>query len=325
MLSSIKLRATWRPAFLVAIVGLLLLLAFATTARAGTVAVSGGVLTWTSSPDHRDVLGVLMEGGQYLISSDSKSGGGVTEAITAGAGCTPDIDFNTIARCDSTGVTSMSFELGDLNDQLTINEGVAIGATVNGGPGQDYINGGPGPDVITGGPDFDGMFGHGGDDTINANDGGLDPDIYCGAGTDTVTSDSADSGARTDGLCENGTLGAPKLSLPKTGPIKKAKARKSGVPVAVAVAAGDEITIDLTLLKDTSNWLGMGNKVLKIGKRKLTATTASSKLVSKVKLNRKGKKAFKKANLPFKVQVGVSVRKPDGTVITGKTTVQIKT
>lgn len=65
----------------------------------------------------------------------------------------------------------------------------------------EFAAGGSADDTIIGGSGYNLLLGHGGNDTINAADGGFD-EIRCGDGNDTVIADASD---RIDGFCENKT------------------------------------------------------------------------------------------------------------------------
>lgn len=78
-------------------------------------------------------------------------------------------------------------------DTITLDTGVTIGVTIEGGDGKDIIFGGAGADIISGGRDSDYIEGRGGNDRLNGDEGrdtlyGLDGNdtIRGGAGNDYI-------------------------------------------------------------------------------------------------------------------------------------------
>jgi Ca2+-binding RTX toxin-like protein len=102
------------------------------------------------------------------------------------------VNANT-ATCPVTGVTAVSLNLGDLNDQAAIAASVKlVQVSISGGAGNDTINGGPGNDRIESGAAPDGT------------------DIYNGGpGIDTVDNSTRTAALRltADGVADDGEAG----------------------------------------------------------------------------------------------------------------------
>jgi Ca2+-binding RTX toxin-like protein len=81
-------------------------------------------------------------------------------------------------------VTELRVNAWGGNDCVCISDAVLLGATVDGGNGNDWLRGGGGNDTLLGGRGNDRMFGSLGDDVL-AGDGGNDR-MWGGAGNDTV-------------------------------------------------------------------------------------------------------------------------------------------
>lgn len=118
------------------------------------------------------------------------------------------------ALCPRAGMTSLLIDVGDREDRATID--VPMPVVLIGGPGADVLqtgsqadqlrgddgndslSAGAGGDVVEGGPGFDSLSGGDGDDLLSDADGLADR-ISCGAGTDRVEADTADT---VDADCE---------------------------------------------------------------------------------------------------------------------------
>jgi Ca2+-binding RTX toxin-like protein len=201
------------------------LLVTAGPALASTVGISGSVLVFTASPGEANNAEV--EGGGGLPFSIEDLGA----PLSPGPGCTS-AGVHRVT-CPSTGVTSLSFDGGDLNDILINNTGLT--STFKGGCGNDVIEGGhvsdtlagdppsgcaqagndsldgrDGSDVILGGSGIDILKGSAGRDRITggpsedqidggsgadriASDDGETDTVTCGAGFDSVRPDATDS------------------------------------------------------------------------------------------------------------------------------------
>jgi hypothetical protein len=96
--------------------------------RAGSVSVTGGVLTYTAAPGEVNDFTI----GQ---SSDSFSVGD-RAGVTVGPGCSSD-DFGNV-QCPAAGVGSISVDLGDGDDKGD-DGSVTIPIAMHGGPGNDEL------------------------------------------------------------------------------------------------------------------------------------------------------------------------------------------
>ena len=125
--------------------------------------------------------------------------------ISAGAGCSAGSD-STSSSVSCSG-SRYNIRLGDLDDTA----GVSFAATVDGGPGDDFLfNNAPfaWPVTLIGGSGRDDLRGGPGDDMINARSASyLNPDtdksISCGAGEDTVIADRSDPISAGQNGCEH--------------------------------------------------------------------------------------------------------------------------
>jgi len=91
------------------------------------------------------------------------------------------------------GVTSIVADGGAGNDTITIEPGVTVSATLNGGDGDDHLFGGELGSVLHGGAGNDQLSGRSGNDQLFGDEG--DDDLFGGAGNDTL-----DGGAGNDVL-----------------------------------------------------------------------------------------------------------------------------
>ena len=148
--------------------------------------------------------------------------------------------------------------------------------SVDGGTGDDKLDGGYGDDTITGGPGRDSISADlaGGDcgplwckfpygnDTVDARDGEADS-VTCGAGTDKVLADAADTVAPDCEQVERGADAAPGAGGP-TGPVTQTGAPGPGSPATarIAVAPGTRLRAALRRgLRLTLNGVPAGVKV----------------------------------------------------------------
>jgi Ca2+-binding RTX toxin-like protein len=107
------------------------------------------------------------------------------------------VDANRTTLKVAVNHTKASFKLADVkslvvnglagNDTIDLGHGV-IGATVNGGDGNDRIIGTDKADSITGGAGNDWIFARGGNDVVNGGDG--NDVLLGGAGNDTIHGDA---------------------------------------------------------------------------------------------------------------------------------------
>jgi hypothetical protein len=158
-------------------------------ALASSVSKSGAALNYSAAAGETNHLVVSLSAGTYTFDDTGAT-------VAAGTGCTR---VNaTKATCPGAGITSISVDIGNMND-LAWNTS-STGSTITGGDGADTLISGSGNDVLIGctgddneisggGADllFDNFFNcsGGGNDTF---DGGSGADgVFGGAGTDTAT------------------------------------------------------------------------------------------------------------------------------------------
>ena len=129
------------------------------------------------------------------------SGDDTITLTTSGSNLTVNLNGVNSTPFAISSITSIDVEGEAGNDSITLGAGV-IGASVQGGPGDDSIIGGPGDDTLGGGQGNDYILGDAGDDLIHggAGDdsigGGQGNDqLYGGLGNDTMT-----GGAGNDAL-----------------------------------------------------------------------------------------------------------------------------
>ena len=133
--------------------------------------------------------------------------GGRTSAVTALL--TPGTDNGELAEHDEVGGDLENLSGGDAGDTLTGDErandirGGEGTDTIVAAAGNDHLQGDGGADDLNGGAGIDTFSAGAGDDKIDSRDG-IAESVECGAGTDTVLLDAADS---QDG-CENVSTGA---------------------------------------------------------------------------------------------------------------------
>jgi Ca2+-binding RTX toxin-like protein len=205
-----------RPWPTIAVVALLLLVAtWPVAANGSTVSIAGGTLSYVAAGGETNQLSV-----SKFVDYDIQDGGAV---ITAPAACTtvdpPDQHHVT---CPATGIGNVNIDLGDLNDQLTVDDSVYPPAvtpgvffiSAEGGPGEDELIGGAGADRLDGGPgDDSSVRGGSGADHVSGGDG---DDLVDGEdGPDTVDGDvGADDvvGGLGDDLVRGGS-GADEVDL----------------------------------------------------------------------------------------------------------------
>jgi hypothetical protein len=118
---------------------------------------------------------------------------------------------------------------GSADDKLTGNSGVN---TLLGGPGNDALAGLDGNDVLEGGDGTDNFDAGNGDDTLLSRDASADA-VVCGAGTDAVDVDSADTVA-------------PDCERPAAVPSAPAAAILNAVPSTVRLTSKGDIRIRVT-------------------------------------------------------------------------------
>jgi hypothetical protein len=171
---------TWRAAA-IAVAALALQ---APPALAGTVSVSGGVLTFDASPGETNNVTV------FYSQDDNAFQAGDTNPITTGAGCATG---DRGVSCPATGVTAVAVNLGDGDDRGDA-EGLPVPVVVHGGPGNDELDGegtlfgDEGDDYLVGSQHAETFTGGPGLDAIEADR--IDT-IDCQGGADDVVKPSA--------------------------------------------------------------------------------------------------------------------------------------
>jgi Ca2+-binding RTX toxin-like protein len=149
-------------------------LATAAPAHAATLSRSGTTLVFAAAPGEENRPQVMTSPGVITINdgNDVATGPGCsTDATTAATGCSLD------------GVRKMVFRLGDLDDELRLDDNVlrtTMTFRVDGGSGNDHIRGTKRNEVVDGGSGADTIQGSGGRDTIK---GGSGKDLIFGFGT----------------------------------------------------------------------------------------------------------------------------------------------
>lgn len=158
----------------------------APAARAGTAAVDGGVVEFTSTTSETNRLTVSQAGAEVRL-VDSRP-------VAAGAGC-QEVSANEV-RCALTGSMSLSLSAGPGSDSV-VND-TALSAGIAGDRGDDTLTGGPGPDRIYGlgaDPDVDVIDARAGNDFVDTRSRTApdSPDsVRCGEGVDRVVADFQD-------------------------------------------------------------------------------------------------------------------------------------
>lgn len=115
-----------------------------TTTTQGSVAIVGGVLTFTPGAGVANKVDVSLTGSQYSIRDNSAP-------VDAGAGCTQQRTNNV--RCPVASVSSIQIDTGAGNDRVTLQN--AVDGTVNAGAGDDQLISRNGDSVLNGGDNID--------------------------------------------------------------------------------------------------------------------------------------------------------------------------
>lgn len=166
-----------RPALLLVLALLALLLAAAPAEAGGLVQLDGAVLRFTGDDVEPSSVAIDDVGGLLTLDEDASR-------MTAGAGCSASADGYRVT-CPDAGIDRIEVRLGLLGSDVRIR--AALPASVQGGPGDDLIVGGPADDAIDGGPGQDILAGGPGADVLSG-----------GPGEDLVT--------YADRLASDGTL-----------------------------------------------------------------------------------------------------------------------
>jgi hypothetical protein len=152
-------------------------LAPASAAHAATTWVEGDALRLFAGPGELNSVTIHADPFSGVIDvSDS----GAPDAMVAGSGCAPTGAPGAVT-CQSAGVARMELDLGDADDQATLE--TVLPARLLGGDGHDALYGGLGDDSLEAGPGNDLAYGHDGNDQVLGDigadvvDGGLGDDF----------------------------------------------------------------------------------------------------------------------------------------------------
>ena len=190
--------------------------AWTAPAGASEVGIDDGVLRFTAvAGELNDALVVPDDEGGLLVAD-------LGAAPETGDGCEA---FDAFASCSAAHAVALA--LGDGDDVASVDSGITVPATfdggdgadslsagggptlLRGGAGEDMLSGGTGGDSIDPGPGTDYVVADGGDDKIVARDGTEDA-ISCGDGNDSVSADPVDN---VDTDCERVTTSGPQPTL----------------------------------------------------------------------------------------------------------------
>ena len=159
-----------------------------------TLTATDGSLTTAASPSFLVVnatpnFATLFNG---ALTVTGTAGNDTISLATSGSTLTATLN-GVSANFQVSSITSIDVEGAAGDDTITLGAGI-IGASVQGGPGDDSIVGGPGDDTLGGGQGNDTILGDGGDDLIHggAGDDSIgggqgDDNLYGGLGNDTMT------------------------------------------------------------------------------------------------------------------------------------------
>jgi Ca2+-binding RTX toxin-like protein len=185
-----------RIAVAVAALGILLL--GASSAQAGVLTRSGGLITYVADQGERNDVLVstdLLLGLPVYTFKDADA----NPIITAPEGCEL---VNGIGMCQQAFVGSLIIDVRDRDDTAQVAEAVGVGALMIGGQGVDVLMGGRGNDILKGNDGRDSLRGRGGADaykggrgrdTLQTLDGRRDTLISCGdGGGDVLRKDKRD-------------------------------------------------------------------------------------------------------------------------------------
>ena len=191
------------------LLGVLLTLALASSAQAGTLSKPMTTLIFSESDavGTGNVVRVATSSGN-LTYTDTASPTTVSTANCSNNGTT--VGPNTPITCSTSGVSSLSFSMGGGNDVLTFPvPATSLPITAVGGPGNDDLDTANGADTLRGGADDDTLAAGGGSDVVDGDAGNDtvagasgDDTVAGGAGNDTLNpgtgSDLVDGGPGTD-------------------------------------------------------------------------------------------------------------------------------
>ncbi|HEX4720370.1 MAG TPA: calcium-binding protein [Thermoleophilaceae bacterium] len=150
--------------FLILLTAVCAIAAVPASAHAGTLSVSGGVLSYTETDaSARNVVTVNLspDGSRITVSDSGRSG---TRALTlqSDGSC---VVSRATGNCPAAGVTSIAVNTTDQDDTITLN--AAIPGRLQGGNGNDKVAGGPADDVLIGDAGADTLSGGAGRDTAD--------------------------------------------------------------------------------------------------------------------------------------------------------------
>jgi hypothetical protein len=169
------------------------------SATAATVALSPGGDELPVRVDYKAAAGeankvTVTVNGKVAEINDPGAG-----SITPGANCVSNTPKKvTCTNPGADGIDLVAAELGDGNDDFQI---TGVGATVDGGPGNDELNGGAGDDSLRGGGGTDTLIGNAGPDILSDDDasGAANKDTMNGGdGTDFVSYGGRTAGVTVD-------------------------------------------------------------------------------------------------------------------------------
>jgi len=163
----------------------------ASAAWASAAAVSGSALVYTAGAGETNAISfepAFFDTGAVAIQD--------SVPITPGPGCSS--VSSTKVECQSTGLTTARFVLGDQSDNFAVSGDPGLSIGVAGGDGNDTLRaddaatnvliGGDGDDLVVGGDRADTLTGDAGNDDVQGQPG---PDVIeGGAGKDVITGDT---------------------------------------------------------------------------------------------------------------------------------------
>jgi Ca2+-binding RTX toxin-like protein len=160
--------------------------------------VAGGALRYQAARGESNNVLVRPIGSALIVRDDS---------VRAGRGCRR-LNARNV-RCTVSRRASIILLLGNENDRANVSHLIARRATLDGGPGDDYLDGGAGRDLFIGGPGDDGFEGDGGRD--HAVGGAGDDSFVPGDGT-SLTQEGPRVFARVDADRFDGGAGSDRIS-----------------------------------------------------------------------------------------------------------------
>jgi Ca2+-binding RTX toxin-like protein len=182
----------------VALAALGILLLGASSAQAGVLSKSGGLITYVANQGERNDVLVgtdLLLGIPVYTFKDADA----NPITTAPEGCEL---VNGIGMCHATFTGSIIIDVRDRDDTAQVAETVGLGALMIGGRGVDVLTGGNGNDILKGNDGRDSLRGRAGADaykggrgrdTLQTLDGQRDTLISCGdGGGDVLRKDKKD-------------------------------------------------------------------------------------------------------------------------------------